>query len=122
MKSGFPRSGVTSLLAAGAAAMAAVSLTGCGLFGKSWDVKLEVTGPGVADISYSFAGDNDETVSARNLPWSRAQNVGFGFNQIGVVHAPDGTKCRIYVDGQLKIEEKKPDSHGTVSCFVNLQE
>ncbi|ANP52364.1 hypothetical protein J2Z21_008273 [Streptomyces griseochromogenes] len=121
MQSRSLRPRVTSLLAAGAAAVSAVSMTGCGLFGKSWDVKMEVTGPAAADISYSFAGDNDDTVSGRSLPWTHAQNVGFGFNQVGVAHAPAGTVCRIYVDGKLKVEQKKPDPHGTVSCFVNLQ-
>ncbi|MEU5539953.1 MmpS family transport accessory protein [Streptomyces sp. NPDC020362] len=117
MQSGSLRPRVTSLLAAGAATVAAVSLTGCGLFAKSWDVKMEVTGPAAADISYSFAGDNtDDTVSGRSLPWKRAQNVGFGFNQVGVSHAPAGTVCRIYVDGKLKVEQKKPNSNGTVSA------
>ncbi|MFJ3231255.1 MmpS family transport accessory protein [Streptomyces sp. NPDC086787] len=122
MQSGSKRPRATPLLAAGVAAMAAVSLTGCGLFGTSWDVKLEVTGTAAADISYSFSGDDDETVSGQSLPWSRTQNVGFGFNQVGVAHAPAGTGCRIYVDGELKVEKKKPDSHGTVSCSVNVQD
>ncbi|MFI1760840.1 MmpS family transport accessory protein [Streptomyces sp. NPDC020800] len=122
MQSGSLRPRVTSLLAAGAAAAAALSLTGCGLFGKSWDVKMEVTGSSAVNISYSFSGDTDETVSGRGLPWSHAQNVGYGFNQVGIAHAPAGTVCRIYVDGKLKAEQKKPDSHGTVSCFVNLQD
>lgn len=123
MQSRSSRPRVTSLLAAGAAAVAAVSLTGCGLFGTSWDVKMEVTGPAATNISYSFAGDtSDKKVSDQSLPWSRAQNVGFGFDQVGVDHAPAGTVCRIYVDGKLKVEQKKPDAHGTVSCFVNLQD
>ncbi|MFB6437350.1 MmpS family transport accessory protein [Streptomyces sp. NPDC056411] len=121
MQSGPSRPRATSLRAAGAAAVATVALTGCALFGKSWDVKVEVTGPAAAGITYSFAGETDNAVVRQRLPWSRAQNVGFGFNQVMVAHAPAGTACRIYVDGTLKVEKKKPDSHGTLSCFVNLQ-
>ncbi|MEV7864595.1 MmpS family transport accessory protein [Streptomyces sp. NPDC088124] len=116
------RTYLRSLGAAGAAAVAAVSLTGCGLFGGSWDVKLEVTGAGAADISYSFSGDNDgKTAAGQQLPWSKAQNVGFGFNDLGIKDAPPGTACRIYVDGKLKDEQKEPDDKGIVSCSIHLQ-
>ncbi|MFC9429140.1 hypothetical protein [Streptomyces sp. NPDC056987] len=117
------RTYLRSLGAAGVAAVAAVSLTGCGLFGGSWDVKMEVTGAGAADIAYSFSGDNDgKTATGQQLPWTKAQNVGFGFNDVGVKDAPPGTACRIYVGGKLKDEQKEPDDKGTVSCSIHLKD
>ncbi|KUN07188.1 hypothetical protein AQI95_11630 [Streptomyces yokosukanensis] len=116
------RTHVTSLLTAGALAAAAVSLTGCGLMGPSYDVKMEVAGPGSADVVYSFSGDNSGKIAhVQKLPWSVAQNVGFGFNQVGVKNPDPGTTCRIYVDGKLKEEEKKPDAKGYLSCSVSLK-
>ncbi|MFJ9591063.1 MmpS family transport accessory protein [Streptomyces acidicola] len=109
------------LLAAGALSLAAV--TGCGVFGKSWDVKLEVVGEGSGNVRYAFSGDNDgKSETGRKLPWSRTQNVGFGFNDVAVTDAEPGTVCRIYVDGKLKEEQRKPDAKGTVFCSVNLQD
>ncbi|WP_314253490.1 MmpS family transport accessory protein [Streptomyces kutzneri] len=112
-----------ALLASGAMLLAATTLTGCGLFGENWDVKLEVTGTGQADIGYNFSGQNHQTtVADGSLPWTVSQNVGFGFNGVAVLHAQPGTACRIYVDGKLRESQDKPDSQGTVSCNVNLQE
>ncbi|MFF2852369.1 MmpS family transport accessory protein [Streptomyces sp. NPDC058001] len=109
------------LLTAGALSLTAV--TGCGVFGKSWDVKLEVVGGGSGNISYAFSGDNDgKSETGQKLPWSRSQNVGFGFNDVSVTDAEPGTACRIYVDGKLKDEQRKPDAKGGVSCSVNLQD
>ncbi|MDF3293256.1 MmpS family transport accessory protein [Streptomyces silvisoli] len=117
------RTYAASLLTAGSLAAAAVSLTGCGVFGHSWDVKMEVTGPGSADVGYSFSGDNSpRTTFAGKLPWNKAQNVGFGFNNLAVTSAQPGTVCRIYVDGKLKDEQKKPDAKGTLSCSVHLKD
>ncbi|WP_042390611.1 MmpS family transport accessory protein [Streptacidiphilus melanogenes] len=121
MKSAGSRTYVTSLLVAGASALAAVLIAGCGLFGKSWDVKMEVTGPGTTDVSYSFSGETDpKTAAQQRLPWTRAQNVGFGFNDLGVKGAAPGTICRIYVDGKLK-DQQKPDARGNLTCSVNVQ-
>ncbi|MFJ3723882.1 hypothetical protein ACIPYQ_15075 [Streptomyces sp. NPDC090045] len=112
-----------ALLATGATLLAATTLTGCGLFGENWDVKFEVTGTGQAEIGYSFSGGNDQTKATReSLPWTVSQNVGFGFNNVTVLHAPPGTACRVYVDGALRESQDASDSEGTVSCFVNLQE
>ncbi|MFI9163574.1 MmpS family transport accessory protein [Kitasatospora aureofaciens] len=116
------RTHVRSLLAAGSVVVAAVSLTGCGVFGHSWDVKLEVTGPGSADVGYSFSGDTSgKTVLNQKLPWNKAQNVGFGFNDLAVKNAKPGTVCRIHVDGELKVEQNKPNAEGTLSCFIQLK-
>ncbi|GAA2260785.1 MULTISPECIES: hypothetical protein [Kitasatospora] len=115
------RTYVKSMLVTGASVMAAVSLTGCGLFGKSWDVKMEVTGPGTTDVSYSFSGEtNAKTAAQQRLPWTRTQNVGFGFNGLGVKGAAPGTVCSIYVDGKLK-DQQKPDAKGNLSCSVRLK-
>ncbi|MFF4448317.1 MmpS family transport accessory protein [Streptomyces sp. NPDC001502] len=114
-----------ALLASGATLLAATTLTGCGLFGKNWDVKLEVTGTGTgqADIGYNFSGETGQRkATGESLPWTVSQNVGFGFNGIAVLHAQPGTACRIYVDGKLRESQDKPDSQGIVSCSVNLQE
>ncbi|MFI8392571.1 hypothetical protein [Streptomyces sp. NPDC085540] len=112
-----------ALLASGATLLAVTTLTGCGLFGKSWDVKLEVTGTGQADIGYSFSGETDQTkTTSESLPWTVSHNVGFGFNGVAVLHAQPGTACRVYVDGKLRMSQDKPDSQGAVSCSVNLQE
>ncbi|WP_329388126.1 MmpS family transport accessory protein [Streptomyces sp. NBC_01716] len=111
------------LLTAGALSLTVVSVTGCGMFGQSWDVKLEVTGDGSADVGYAFPGDNDgQTDADRKLPWNKAQNVGFGFSEVAVADAGPGTACRIYVNGKLKDEQRKPDAKGLVSCSVNLQD
>ncbi|MGA5817751.1 hypothetical protein ACPC54_07825 [Kitasatospora sp. NPDC094028] len=117
------RTHVRSLLATGSVVVAAVSLTGCGVFGRSWDVKLEVTGPGSTDVGYSFSGDtNGKTALNQKLPWNKAQNVGFGFNDLGVKNAKPGTVCRIYVDGKLKDEQNKPNAEGTLSCSIHLKD
>ena len=122
MKSPTFRTYVTSLLTAGSLAVAAVSLTGCGAFGHSWDVKLEVSGPGSADVVYSFSGDNKgKTTFAQRLPWSKAQNVGFGFDELSVNNPKPGTTCRIYVDDKLKDEQKKANAKGYLSCYVHLK-
>ncbi|MEU3708543.1 hypothetical protein [Streptomyces catenulae] len=114
---------VTVLLAAGAAVAAAVALSTLGLFGGSWDVTMEVTGTGSADVTYSFSGDNDGTTeTGRTLPWSRVQNVGYGFNDIGVRNPAPGAVCRIYVDGRVEDEQKRPDAKGVLSCSVHLQQ
>ncbi|MEU9087246.1 hypothetical protein [Streptomyces sp. NPDC048357] len=112
-----------ALLASGAMLLAATTLTGCGLFGENWDVTLEVTGTGQADISYSFSGENDQTTAmGESLPWTVSQNVGFGFNGVTVLHAQPGTACRIYVDGKLRERQDKPDAQGVLSCDVSLQD
>ncbi|RMB80196.1 MmpS family transport accessory protein [Streptomyces shenzhenensis] len=105
-----------------ASALSLTAVTGCGVFGGSWDVKLEVIGEGSGNISYAFSGDNDgKSENGVKLPWSKSQNVGYGFNDVAVTDAAPGTVCRIYVDGKLKDEQRKPDAKGTVGCFVNLQ-
>ncbi|MGW6978349.1 MmpS family transport accessory protein [Streptomyces sp. NPDC054932] len=112
-----------ALLASGATLLVATTLTGCGLFNKNWDVKLEVTGTGQADIGYNFSGENAPTkATGESLPWTVSQNVGFGFNGVAVLHAQPGTTCRVYVDGKLRSSQDAPDSQGTVSCSVNLQD
>ncbi|MEV7170450.1 MmpS family transport accessory protein [Streptomyces sp. NPDC093224] len=112
-----------TLPAIAATLLAATSLTGCGLFGKNWDVKMEVTGSGQADIAYNFSGKNKQTkVSGAELPWQVSQNVGFGFNDLAVLNAPPGTTCRIYVNGKLEESSDQPDAEGTVTCNANLQD
>ncbi|MFE0689650.1 hypothetical protein H7827_22450 [Streptomyces sp. JH002] len=112
----------TLLLTVSASALSLTAVTGCGVFTGSWDVTLEVTGEGSGDVSYAFSGDSDGTSeSGVMLPWSRSQNVGYGFNDVAVTDAAPGTVCRIYVDGKLKDEQREPDAEGTVGCFVNLQ-
>ncbi|MER6319006.1 hypothetical protein ABT237_35420 [Streptomyces sp. NPDC001581] len=112
-----------ALLASGATLLAATTLTGCGIFGENWDVTMEVTGTGQAEIGYNFSGENNQTkATSEPLPWTVSQNVGFGFNNLAVLHAQPGTACRIYVDGKLRESQDKPDSEGTLSCNVNLQD
>ncbi|MEV5872480.1 MmpS family transport accessory protein [Streptomyces tendae] len=109
------------LLAAGALSLTAV--ISWGVSGESWDVKLEVVGGGSGNVSYAFSGDNEgKSENAQTLPWSKTQNVGYGFNDVTVTNAEPGTTCRIYVDGKLKEEQRTPNAEGTISCFVNLQE
>ncbi|MEV6682561.1 hypothetical protein AB0N09_37720 [Streptomyces erythrochromogenes] len=111
------------LPASGALLLAATTLTGCGLFGQSWDVKFEVTGTGQAEVGYSFSGETGQTkATSESLPWTVSQNVGFGFNGVAVLHAPPGTACRVYVDGKVRESQDKPDAEGTLSCSVNLQD
>ena len=60
-------------------------LTGCGLFGGSWDVRMEVLGNGTAAVTTKFAGEPDAgTTTETTLPFSAARNVGFGFNRVDV--------------------------------------
>ncbi|RDD83924.1 MmpS family transport accessory protein [Streptomyces parvulus] len=116
---GFPK----LLVTAAALSLTVLPLSGCGMFGASWDVKLEVLGDGGADIGYAFSGDNGgKTERGEALPWSKTQNVGFGFNDVGVADAAPGTSCRIYVDGKLRDEQRGPDADGRLSCSVNLQD
>ncbi|MET9558338.1 MmpS family transport accessory protein [Streptomyces sp. NPDC006645] len=111
------------LLTAGALSLAVASITGCGVFRQSWDVKLEVTGDGETDVGYAFPGDNDgQTDADRKLPWNKTRNVGFGFSEVAVTDAGPDTACRIFVDGELKDEQRQPDADGLVSCSVNLQD
>ncbi|MER6251858.1 hypothetical protein ABT224_10855 [Streptomyces sp. NPDC001584] len=118
-----PRVARPALLASIATLLAATTLTGCGLFGKNWDVKLEVTGTGQADIGYNFSGETGQRkATGESLPWTVSQNVGFGFNGVTVLRAQPGTACRVYVDGKLRESQDKPDAQGIVSCSVNLQD
>lgn len=112
-----------TLLASTATLLTATTMTGCGLFGENWDVRMEVTGTGQADITYEFSGQTNQTKApGEALPWQVSQNVGFGFNGVAVLNAPPGTACRIYVDGKLRESSDQPDAKGAVSCTVNLQE
>ncbi|MFE4539300.1 MmpS family transport accessory protein [Streptomyces scopuliridis] len=109
------------LLVVGALSLTAV--IGWSVSGESWDVKLEVVGGGSGNVSYAFSGDNEgKSENGQKLPWSKTQNVGFGFNDVTVTDAEPGAACRIYVDGKLKDEQRTPNAEGKISCFVNLQD
>jgi hypothetical protein len=96
-------------------------LTGCGLLGGSWDVRMEVQGSGTAAVTTKFAGEPDAgTTTAATLPFSTARNVGFGFNRIDVHGAAPGTACRVLVDGAVR-EEHAVDAAGNASCTANNQ-
>ncbi|OZM71115.1 hypothetical protein CFN78_21870 [Amycolatopsis antarctica] len=112
----------TAVLAATVTA-ATASLSGCGLFGSSWDVRMEVQGPGQATVSSRFAGDDGSVAppsAMERLPWQRTANVGFGFNDLDVTGAAPGTVCRIIVDGET-YHEQNVDGEGNASCRANLQ-
>lgn len=96
--------------------------TGCGLFGGSWDVRMEIVGPGTATVTTKFAGEPDAgtTTEAVTLPFSSDRNVGFGFNRIDVRGAAPGTVCRVLVDGTVR-EEQPVDAAGFASCTANNQ-
>lgn len=107
-------------------AAAAVLLGGCGLLGQSWDVRMEVTGPGTASVGTKFAGEPDLAADGKGfsdvtLPFAESVNVGFGFNDLGVRDAAPGTACRIFVDDELRAEETV-DAAGVAVCHVNNQE
>ncbi|MFB9905773.1 hypothetical protein [Allokutzneria oryzae] len=104
-------------------AVSASSLSGCGLFGRSWDVRFEVRGPGEATVKSRFAGDNDkvETASNTTLPWTKSRSVGFGFNDLWVEGGKPGTVCKVFVDDKL-VGEKKVDDKGNATCRANNQD
>jgi hypothetical protein len=96
-------------------------LAGCGLFGGSWDVRMEVQGSGTAAVTTKFAGEPDAgTTTETALPFSTARNVGFGFNRIDVQGAAPGTVCRVLVDDAVH-EEHAVDAAGNASCMANNQ-
>ncbi|MCS7478664.1 hypothetical protein ACFFQW_13435 [Umezawaea endophytica] len=100
--------------------LTACSLTGCGLIGSSWDVRVEVHGEGTADVNAEFAGE-DAGPKAVTLPFEESRNVGFGFNYVFVDKAPPGTVCKIFVDDVLR-EEKTVDENGKTRCYANNQD
>lgn len=89
---------------ASALTLTALSLSGCGLFGGSWDVRMEVLGEGTALVRAEFPGERVEAM-ARSLPFSESRNVGFGFNTLDVQSAPPGTVCRLLVDEKVVAED-----------------
>ncbi|MDA3648956.1 hypothetical protein LZ318_26290 [Saccharopolyspora indica] len=89
---------------------AALSLSGCGLFGGSWDVKMEVRGQGTAQIRAEFPGERVEP-QTRSLPFSESRNVGFGFMTLDVADAPPGTVCRLLIDEKV-VAENPVDASG----------
>lgn len=96
-------------------------LSGCGLLGGSWDVRMEVVGAGDATVTTKFAGEPDVgTTIETTLPFDSTRNVGFGFNRIDVAGAAPGTVCRTVVDGQVR-EEEPVDATGFASCEANNQ-
>ncbi|WP_156819719.1 hypothetical protein [Pseudonocardia sp. HH130630-07] len=110
-----------------AAAVAALGLVGgCGLLGESWDVRMEVTGPGTAQVGTKFAGEPDLSADGQGrqsatLPFSESRNVGFGFNDLAVEDAAPGTVCRIFVNDELR-SEHPVDQAGSAWCDANNQE
>ena len=107
-------------------AAAAILVSGCGLLGQSWDVRMEVTGPGTASVGTKFAGEPDLAADGKGfaevtLPFAESVNVGFGFNDLGVRDAAPGTTCRIFVDDRLRSEETV-DAAGRAVCDANNQE
>jgi hypothetical protein len=101
-------------------AIALPLLGGCGLFGGSWDVRIEVQGSGRAQVAAKFAGDPDAVPVETSLPFSVTRNVGFGFNQVDVKGAAPGTVCRVLVDGVVR-GEHPVDAGGNASCMANNQ-
>ncbi|WP_156184896.1 hypothetical protein [Allosalinactinospora lopnorensis] len=99
----------------------AAGLSACSLLGQTWEVEMEVDGPGSAKVAGGFSGQEDSEAESRTLPWREAANVGFGFNDLSVSEAEEGTTCRITVDGEV-ISEETVDEGGNAECFVNLQE
>lgn len=104
-------------------AIAVLTLTltaACG--GRTWQVRLEVTGPSTAKIVSSFAGDAKRVeLIERGLPWQLDNTVGVGFNNIGVRGGGPGTVCRVYVDGKL-VDEQAVDAGGAADCTADNQE
>lgn len=114
------------MVAAVTVVVAASLVGGCGLLGQSWDVQMEVQGPGQATVGTKFAGEPDlerdpGAFAVATLPVEESRNVGFGFNDLEVRDAAPGTRCRILVDGE-PVDEQLVDAGGTARCHANNQE
>ena len=101
-------------------ALVATTLAGCGVFGGSWDVTMEVDGAGTATVTASFAGENGDP-ARQTLPFSVSQNVGFGFNVLRAEGAPAGAVCRILVDDKV-VQENPVDDGGVCGASANNQD
>ena len=80
----------------GALAAAAVLVSGCGLFGRSYDIHREVAGAGTADkVDYSLPGDKGAcSLTAATLPWTKDATTGFGFIHLDVTASTGPTVRR----------------------------
>ncbi|APU13290.1 MULTISPECIES: hypothetical protein [Actinoalloteichus] len=115
------RSRLTTAAWGAALASTGLLLAGCGLVGATYDVQMEVQGSGTAMIGHGFAGGEDPTLTEQDLPWSMAESVGFGFNDLRVSDAEPGTVCRILVDDEV-IDEQTAGEDGSIDCFANNQD
>jgi hypothetical protein len=112
------RTALAALLLATAAVSAAA---GCSsLFGKTHQVRMEVTGSGSAQVAFAFSGSEVSPPHREKLTWIKRADAGFGFNQLDVSGAPPGTTCRIVVDGKER-DRKTVAADGIAKCYVNVQ-
>ncbi|WP_433174846.1 hypothetical protein [Actinoallomurus sp. CA-150999] len=111
----------TALAALVLAAAAVPVAAGCSsLFGKTHQVRMEVTGSGSAQVAYAFSGDSLRPPRREKLTWIKKADAGFGFNRLDVSGASPGTTCRILVDGKERVR-KTVAADGIANCFVSVQ-
>lgn len=81
-------------------------------------IKLEVSGPPAADITYGLGADTSQAGAAK-LPWTKTLTSSEALIIPTVVAQSKGKgeiTCRITVDGKLVKENKSTGQYAVVSC------
>ncbi|GAA4508128.1 hypothetical protein GCM10023191_067490 [Actinoallomurus oryzae] len=87
---------------------------------QAYQVRMEVTGPGSAQISYGFSGSDASMPRREKLTWIKRADAGFGFNRLSVSAGDPGTTCRIVVDDEER-DRKTVGADGKAECYVSVQ-
>jgi hypothetical protein len=83
-------------------------------------VKLEVSGPASADITYGIGADTSQQNGAK-LPWSKELTSSDSVVLPSIVAQSQGDgdiTCRITVDGKVTKENKSTGQFAIVTCSV----
>lgn len=86
--------------------------------GPKHTIKLEVSGPATADITFALTGDTSQEVGAK-LPWTKELTSNADFLLPSIVAQSKGTGeivCRITVDGKVTKENKSSGQFAVVTC------
>ncbi|AOS62097.1 hypothetical protein [Actinoalloteichus hymeniacidonis] len=109
----------------GLAALTMVAASGCGtITGPVFTIEMFVD-PGpeellIQHVSYRFAGTEQAYDFQHGTSWRKAANVGFGESYLTVFEPPDGTVCRILVDG-VEFDRQIAEGADRLDCGANAQ-